>query len=408
MVEFSRKEGIKMIKIGLISHLIRDYNLGCSALAISNIALMDEVFKANNIEVEYVVLVSKPKDPHFDLVEYTRLDGITKNKFSYRTFPRLKESLKKPWTILTNKDFLGCDFIIDLCGGDGYTDNYGKIRILAESLPVYIAKFKKIPFVFAPQTIGPFNTKYGAFIAKHTLSNVKQIFVRDISSMQCCADLHVSDHTRQVIDVAFALPYVQANTINCKKKIGINVSGLLYNGGYNRDNYFNLSFSYKDFVETLIEHIQKKNEYEIHLLPHVNTDDVQIDDDYRACELLKRKYPAVILAPRFDSPIDAKSYIAGMDLFTGARMHSTIGAISSGVPVIPVAYSRKFNGLYKTLNYPYIIDAKANLSVDAALDLFDRYVESYEEMKAAVNSAKLIYTASLDAYKKQLEQLFLK
>ena len=48
-----------------------------------------------------------------------------------------------------------------------------------------------------------------------------------------------------------------------------------------------------------------------------------------------------------------------MDFFMGARMHSTIGAFSANVPVLPMAYSRKFNGLFvDTLNYPHMADLR--------------------------------------------------
>lgn len=40
-------------------------------------------------------------------------------------------------------------------------------------------------------------------------------------------------------------------------------------------------------------------------------------------------------------------------------MHSTIAAFSSGVPVVPMAYSRKFNGLFiDTLDYNHLVDLK--------------------------------------------------
>lgn len=40
-------------------------------------------------------------------------------------------------------------------------------------------------------------------------------------------------------------------------------------------------------------------------------------------------------------------------------MHATIGAFSSGVPVVPMAYSRKFNGLFiDTLQYDAMVDMK--------------------------------------------------
>ena len=42
-------------------------------------------------------------------------------------------------------------------------------------------------------------------------------------------------------------------------------------------------------------------------------------------------------------------------------MHATIAAFSAGVPVVPMAYSRKFNGLFvETLTYDHIVDLKVD------------------------------------------------
>ena len=63
-----------------------------------------------------------------------------------------------------------------------------------------------------------------------------------------------------------------------------------------------------------------------------------------------------MVAPRFRTPSEAKTYIAGLDFFMGARMHACIAAFSSGVPVVPMAYSRKFAGLFGTLGYDHTVD----------------------------------------------------
>lgn len=393
------------LRIGIVSHLIRDYNLGCSALAISNLAIMDSIFKAYNVEIEYVVILPKPKE-NIDLEQFTSLKGITNNSFSYATYPRLKSILKKPWLISTSNAVDDCDYVVDLCGGDGYTDIYGLIRLVAESVPVYMASKKNIPVIFAPQTIGPFNTIIGKMVARHTLNKLLHVFVRDSKSLDCFRKLHIKSLSSQVIDVAFALPYQKQYRKSDKTIIGINVSGLLYNGGYNRDNYFNLSFSYKQFINSLIQKLIEDKAYEIHLIPHVISDEIEIDDDYRVCKKLAEQYTEIILSPKFTSPIDAKSYISGMDIFTGARMHSTIGALSSGVPVIPVAYSRKFNGLYETLQYSYIIDAKANITCEKAIEQFFDYLKNKEMLAKAVDVSAQIYKIELEKYKEELIKLF--
>lgn len=385
---------MKKIKVALVSHIIKDDNLGCGALAISNIRLMDQVFEDMNIDVEYVIATT-------DNLEKVDMSLYTKHSYEYRLYPRCKQTLKNPFKLLFTKVFKDCDIAFNLCGGDGYTDIYGFGRLMAESQLAWIAKLKHVPMVYSPQTIGPFQSRKGKLLAKSTLKKVSHIFVRDHQSFECCEKLKLDFKTSEVIDVAFALPYEKQNIISDKMKIGINVSGLLYNGGYNRNNYFGLKFDYKEFVNKLLAELCSDGNIEVHLIPHVNSYTRQIEDDYEVCENLSKKF-GCILAPRFESPIDAKGYIAAMDLFSGARMHSTIGAVSSGVPVIPVAYSRKFNGLYGSLQYQWLIDAKSDMTVEDAIKTFFDYKNRISELCQSVTVAKEIYLKKLNDYKKEL------
>jgi polysaccharide pyruvyl transferase WcaK-like protein len=64
-----------------------------------------------------------------------------------------------------------------------------------------------------------------------------------------------------------------------------------------------------------------------------------------------------------------------MDFVTGARMHVCIAAFSSGIPVVPLSYSRKFNGLFSALGYSLIADAKV-MTTDLA---YETIVEGFRE-----------------------------
>ena len=74
------------------------------------------------------------------------------------------------------------------------------------------------------------------------------------------------------------------------------------------------------------------------------------------------------------NPSAAKSYIATMDFFCGSRMHACIAAVSSGVPVVPIAYSRKFAGVFGALGYGLIADCgtqTADEIVGTVIEAFD-------------------------------------
>ena len=73
-----------------------------------------------------------------------------------------------------------------------------------------------------------------------------------------------------------------------------------------------------------------------------------------------------------------------MSFFLGARMHSTIAAFSSGVPVLPMAYSRKFNGLFEdTLEYPYIADMKVK-DDSGILEMVERTFNDREKLRSKI------------------------
>jgi len=166
-------------------------------------------------------------------------------------------------------------------------------------------------------------------------------------------------------DVAMSLPFIPENKKN--RSAGINVSGLLWEGGYTSDNQFQLKHSYKEYIFWIVEYLLGQG-YKIYLIPHVyeTNKSNSIECDYRASKkLLENFKDDSIEIKTFNSPIDAKSFISSMSVFFGARMHSTIAAFSSNVPVLPYAYSRKFKGLFETLNYNYILEAKESNLIEA-------------------------------------------
>ena len=97
-------------------------------------------------------------------------------------------------------------------------------------------------------------------------------------------------------------------------------------------------------------------------------------------------YPDTVLAPPFSDPIEAKNYISQMSFFLGARMHATIGSFSSGVVTIPFSYSKKFEGLYGNLEYPYVISA-TKVSTEEAVETTLSYIEDPAPLKEAQATA---------------------
>lgn len=389
----------EVLNIGLLSHYFTDNNLGCVALSICNIKLIDRAAKEQGIPIHYIIYVNE-KQPKWEL-------DFTQTSYEYRVYSSCKESVKHPIRLLRTRIFDGCDVVFNLCAGDGFTDIYGFGRVLSESYMSILAHKKGAKVVLAPQTIGPFRKPHTRAIARYAMKGCEQIFTRDVQSTQFCREMKYENTLQEVIDVAFALPFSAVEQKKDRVNVGLNVSGLLYHGGYDHNNYFGLSFSYREYIETLIPRLQKDG-YRVHLIAHVVTKDGSIEDDFAVCKRLAEQFPGTVLMPRSESPIEVKSYIAGMDVFTGARMHSTIGSFSAGVPVIPVAYSRKVNGLFGTLEYPYFIDAKSGISLELAVCRTAEWIEQRNMLREQLEQSKKIYEQRLDQYVKMTGELLSK
>jgi colanic acid/amylovoran biosynthesis protein len=263
--------------------------------------------------------------------------------------------------------------------------------IFSKFIPILLNK----KLILAPQTIGPFNNHWREKLAVFLMKRAYSVYSRDFKTSQLLDKCNIN--FKEVSDVAFKLPYKKQLAL--PNSIGINVSGLLWNGGYTKKNQFSLGVDYPKFIRKLIDGMLTRGQ-RVHLIGHVIDENQVVEDDYRVCQELESEYDSdnVILAPRFKSAIEVKEYISQLTFFTGARMHATIAAVSSGVPTIPLAYSRKFSGVFGSLDYNYTIDLHENSSEAAELAFFNNFDNNIVLMKEGVIRAKSLADDKLEPY----------
>ena len=379
------------MKIALLGFGLYSSNKGCEALSYAFINMLSE-FNIDDLEV-YVY-------------SYSTL-GDFPNRYNNIKFVERKLKLKDPNYLFGLKgEFKAMDCIFDITYGDGFSDIYGKKWNIITNLLKEIAIKSKTQFILLPQTYGPYKSRLLKKWALHIIKKSNLAFARDsLSANEINATL--GEKVITATDLAFALPYDKDKYSfeDGKFKIGLNVSSLLWDGGHN----IKLATDYKEYCRRIISKYAGLDNARLYLIPHVIDKEnySSLENDSRICKILHSEFPDAILAPDFDDPIEAKSYISHMDIFIGARMHSTIGAISSGVATIPFSYSKKFEGLFGDLNYPYLISAR-NQNTDDSVTLTNKYIKDKQELdKSVVNSMKTI-EAKLEVVKSKIKNYLVK
>lgn len=380
----------KCITVGLLWHSANSPNLGIGALTVSNIAIIEKLAEKLNINVQFKVFQWRDPDPVYVTGENIEIVSL-----------RARHMLFHPAFL---KPVRTCDLILDIGAGDSFADIYGLKRFTYNALSKLGVLLARRPLILPPQTIGPFQRTVSRITARFLMNRARAVVTRDALSTGFANEIGLTTEIIEATDVAMVLPFDQPERGGGgRTRVGINVSGLLLNGGYSQDNMFGLKTDYPVMIKSLIRRLLEREEVEVHLVPHVIPQNMPVEDDYQASRDLAEEFPELIVAPRFDSPSAAKHYIAGMDFFCGARMHACIAAFSSGVPVIPHAYSRKFSGLFGTLGYTWLADLKtmdADEVVDETISAFDQRQTLASDVKTAMAKAE----AKLGTYEDMLER----
>ena len=367
-------------------------NLGCEALSYSFVSELYRIAEAQgkNLELSTIVFADKkvPYIPGTD--QAIHCIGIHYKQPSF-------------WKEI-KKEFKSSDLIVDFTMGDSFSDIYGKKRFILDAMVKTAAINSGTPYVLGPQTYGPYKSGFVKNWARWIMKKAATVYTRDAQSKKVAEELSGRD-VLLTTDVAFALPYEKQEVGQPDKiKVGLNPSGLLWAGGYTHDNQFGLTIDYQNYCWSICEKLSKDDRYEVFLIPHVGTasdGNPGDENDGAVCRMIQEKYPKMKILDDINTPMDIKGYLAGMDVFIGARMHATIVAFSSGVATIPESYSRKFEGLYGSLDYDYVIHALQDSTEDAVQKTIS-YIDNYKELQNAVAQSMILVAEKQKVFRDSL------
>lgn len=273
------------------------------------------------------------------LINVPWLEGSFKNKCKL-LFGFLGISFYKELnTVMEN-----VDVIIDI-SGDSISNDYGTRSIFFSILPVFLKK-KKTPYIFGPQTIGPFDKGLQKYLVEKAFKKAHTIYLRESESLNKIKDNNIKIE-RVVSDLAFLLKPSDSLPIELELKndtIAIGVSSLIKKFG--KENSLQM---FRDVCENCL-----KKGYDVLLINHVST--IQGNDIQIAKEIKETYFDSddrVIFLNRNFRASEWKNIIKKCKAIISARMHPVVGALSMGVPALNLSYNHKSIGVVYNRFFPF-------------------------------------------------------
>jgi polysaccharide pyruvyl transferase WcaK-like protein len=258
--------------------------------------------------------------------------------------------------------------VLDVSGGDSFTDLYGPKRFRAMTLTKRMAIEAGVPLILMPQTLGPWREAENKREAAEIMGQARAVWVRDAKSLTMLQDLlggafDPARH-RQGIDMAVALP-ARAPARPLPAPIGawlaegrnapvagLNVSGLLALDAVKAQAAYGLADRHDVQIAAIARAVlTAERDLRLVLIPHVHRPVGAPESDLAAAQALARElepeFPGrVAVLDQSLGAMELKWVLSRLDWFAGARMHATIGAFSSGVATLGLGYSDKQAGVF--------------------------------------------------------------
>lgn len=260
--------------------------------------------------------------------------------------------------------------IVDVSGGDSFSNIYGLRRFQTVVYPKLITLNCGRPLILLPQTYGPYTNNRSKHLAARIVCGAMQCWTRDERSFdvlrQLLGDAFDPARHRCGVDMAFGLrareapeklpPLLRAAVetgSDAGPLIGFNVSGLIFNDPEKAKSQYGFRADYGAAVESFLSRALASSPARVALIPHVLTPAGHYESDPQACErvaaaLRERHGDRVMVATTTLDQSEVKWLISRCDWFCGTRMHSTIAGLSSGVPTATIAYSDKALGVFES------------------------------------------------------------
>lgn len=306
----------------------------------------------------------------------------------------------------TARALLASDAVLDISGGDSFSDIYGMSRFRNVARSKRIAIRHGLPLILLPQTYGPFLSQAAEREAATIVRAAEQAWARDARSSEILKALagpeFDPDRHRRGTDVAFSLqPYRPENlapeleaTLNDRSTpiVGFNVSGLIYNDPERTRNHFGFKADYNELVVRCVRRLLEESDARVLLVSHVLTPPGHFESDLAACEAVAERLAAdlrkrVTVLPATFEAGEIKWIIARCDWFCGTRMHATIAALSSGVPTATISYSPKALGIFDDCASSENVADPKRLDTAAAAEVVWQAWERREASKVALAEA---------------------
>lgn len=331
-------------------------NHGCEAIIRGTINILNEYYNDSKFFVssyydnsqQYINQKQKETDTSIKHIQNINLNKYSKEWTVSNLYGIINSDKKRFYKFKNLDQYINNAKVTLSVGGDNYSLDYGIPKRFTD-LDDYVL-LKQKPIIIWGASVGPFtkDKEYEKYMSEH-LKKVTAIFAREPETVKYLDSIGIHNNVYSVCDPAFMLKAKKPTNYNIEIEqgaIGINISPLMVKYISNGNSCEFIKSTIK-----IIENIIKSTGRKLYFIPHVV---MKGNNDYGIMDIIynnidKKLRESIIKVSDKLNAAEYKWIISNMEVFFGARTHSTIASLSTLVPTLSFVYSIKSVGINKDL-----------------------------------------------------------
>ncbi|MCW3807586.1 polysaccharide pyruvyl transferase family protein [Plebeiibacterium marinum] len=299
------------------------------------------------------------------------------------------------------KHFKTADLILDISGYGVSSHNQSPLWTYATLFPVMLAKRSLVPFVFLPQSIGPFDFKGWKKLViwplvKKYLKYAKVIFIREPECRKYVEKVR-KDEIVDSFDLVLQSPKIELKNIykdlpkQKDKELRIKKDSVVVIPNKQLTKLKSSEEVIAIFKDLILDLLSRGEE--VAIVRHSSDDKQLCDSIYREVSHQKLQ-----LVNEDLSPYDIQQVLESSKVVVAARYHGLIHALKLEKPCLVIGWANKYSHVMKSFglsNYQFDI-SQAN--IDGIIDTQHRLIENKDQITKQI-AQKLQEVNTVDIYK---------
>jgi len=217
--------------------------------------------------------------------------------------------------------------------------------LVARTWDVLVAKSFGKPVILFPNSVGPFRTWIGRWLARLSLGRCDYVLIRDSVSFEIVGRLGINARKILTFDTALLFNPSPDNVMVDYPRPLMGVSPGIYSNSLSRQEVHNYIQAHATALDAAIE----KHGFSIVFLPHYVSgfeyDDLEVSKLIQ--QKMKNKSRAKIIT--VSTVEEFKLLLDQTDMIISSKMHPAVLGVSGAVPVLCIAYDHKQTSFFERL-----------------------------------------------------------